>query len=132
MKKELQQKLFNDFPKIFKYNRGIKRDVMLPMAFGCECGDGWYNIINHMCKMLQSDVDKNLKTQIEAVQVKEKFGGLRFYVDGASEKGYDIIQFFESLSYIICEECGDSSAETRTANYWVSTRCKKCWENRKP
>ena len=63
MKKELQQKLFNDFPKIFKYNRGIKRDVMLPMAFGCECGDGWYNIINHMCKMLQSDVDKNLKTQ---------------------------------------------------------------------
>ncbi len=41
-----------------------------------------------------------------ATQVKEKFGGLRFYVSGASEKHYNYIDFAESMSIHTCEECG--------------------------
>ena len=127
MNEKLTKKLYDDFPKIFYYNRGYTRDVMLPMAFGFECGDGWYGIINHCCKMIQYDVDKNKKTQVTASQVKEKFGGLRFYIDGASEKSYDITDFFESLSYIICEECGSSNATTESSSTgWIRTRCKDC------
>jgi len=127
MNKELTKKLMDDFPKIFEHNRGETRDVMLPMAFGFECGDGWYGIINHCCKMIQHDIDKNNRTQVTAAQVKEKFGGLRFYIDGGNEKAYDIIHFFESLSYIICEQCGSSNAKSETSKTgWIRTRCKDC------
>jgi len=126
MNMELSKKLYGDFPKIFEYNRGTPSNPMLPMAWGFECGDGWYGIINHCCKMIQYDVDRNNKTQVVAVQVKEKFGGLRFYIDGGDEKAYDIIHFFESLSYIICEECGSSNATSETTCGWVRTRCKNC------
>lgn len=56
-----------------------------------------------------------------AVQVKEKFGGLRFYVDRASEKHYNYITFAESMSYHICEECG-SPGKTYTDG-WHMTLC---------
>ena len=41
-----------------------------------------------------------------AIQVKEKFGGLRFYVDRATDEHYNYIHFAESMSYRTCEECG--------------------------
>jgi hypothetical protein len=39
-------------------------------------------------------------------QVKEKFGGLRFYIDGGTDEHYNYITFAESMSYRICEVCG--------------------------
>ena len=41
-----------------------------------------------------------------AVQVKEKFGSLRFYVDRATDEHYNYIHFAESMSYRTCETCG--------------------------
>jgi len=41
-----------------------------------------------------------------ATQVKEKFGGLRFYVDGSTDKHDNYISFAESMSYQTCEKCG--------------------------
>jgi hypothetical protein len=58
-----------------------------------------------------------------AVQVKEKFGGLRFYVDRATDKHYGYITFAESMSYRTCEECG---AEGRHYGIgWHRTLCDK-------
>ena len=56
-----------------------------------------------------------------AVQVKEKFGGLRFYVNHAIDKHYDYITFAESMSYRTCEECGNPG-KTYT-NGWHKTLC---------
>ena len=56
-----------------------------------------------------------------AVQVKEKFGGLRFYVHGASNKHWDYISFAESMSYRTCEECG-AAGKTYTDG-WHRTLC---------
>ena len=56
-----------------------------------------------------------------AVQVKEKFGGLRLYVQGATEKHWNYISFAESMSYRICESCG---AEGKTyTDGWHTTLC---------
>lgn len=46
------------------------------------------------------------KTVPVASQIKEKFGGLRFYVNGATEKHWNYITFAESMSYKTCEVCG--------------------------
>jgi hypothetical protein len=56
-----------------------------------------------------------------AVQVKEKFGGLRFYVQAATDKHYQYISFAESMSYRTCEECG-SPGKTYTDG-WHMTLC---------
>lgn len=41
-----------------------------------------------------------------ASQIKEKFGTLRFYVDGATDEHYNFIRFAESMSFRTCETCG--------------------------
>ena len=56
-----------------------------------------------------------------AVQVKEKFGGLRFYVQAATDKHYNYISFAESMSYRTCEECG--SPGKRYTDGWHTTLC---------
>ena len=56
-----------------------------------------------------------------ASQVKEKFGGLRFYVQAATDKHYQYITFAESMSYRTCEECGNPG-KTYTDG-WHMTLC---------
>lgn len=56
-----------------------------------------------------------------ASQVKEKFGGLRFYVQAATDKHYNYINFAESMSYHTCEECG--APGKRYTEGWHRTLC---------
>ena len=58
-----------------------------------------------------------------AAQVKEKFGGLRFYVNGANEEHYNYISFAENMSYRTCEKCGNPGK--LYTNGWHTTLCEK-------
>jgi len=64
--------------------------------------------------------EETLKVPV-AVQVKEKFGGLRFYVQAATDKHYSYISFAESMSYNTCEQCGNPG-KTYTDG-WHTTLC---------
>lgn len=178
MSPELDKKLCDKYPKIFK-NRHASMQTTA-MCWGFECGDGWYNIINKLCSNIQVHIDwkrkqralalrfnralkraiagdksalvnyysingkvdqfttKNVErdladpryrivtekvTQVVAAQVKEKFGGLRFYYDGGDEYINGLAAMAESMSYITCEECGSPGAPT--SGGWVRTLCKE-------
>ena len=123
MKAELQKELFNKYPKIFKQKDDSMKTTC--MCWGIECGDGWYWLIDNLCSQLQWDTDRNGYSQIEAVQVKEKYGGLRFYANVVNEKQMDVISFAEFLSKSICEECGKHGA-TQNDTGWITTLCKEC------
>jgi len=76
MKKEMELKLVELYPKIFRDYGGDMR--MTCMAWGIACGDGWYSLLDSMCQTIELlTADKDM--QVIADQVKEKFGGLRFY-----------------------------------------------------
>lgn len=60
-----------------------------------------------------------------AVQVKEKFGGLRFYVTNATKEQENVIKFAESISHRICEECGTMDTATTYRMKWNRTLCLK-------
>jgi hypothetical protein len=60
-----------------------------------------------------------------AVQVKEKFGGLRFYVNRATDKQHDMISFTESLSHYVCEECGTMKDVHCYDMGWIRTLCRQ-------
>jgi len=57
-----------------------------------------------------------------ASQVKEKFGGLRFYVNGATDEHWAYIRFAESMSYKTCEVCGNPGKPYTDG--WHATLCE--------
>jgi len=128
MKPEFQEKLTKDFPKIFGDTDKTPQESA--MAFGISTGDGWYWLINSLCGQLQHLTDVDKRPQIIASQVKEKFGGLRFYVSGASEDQYAVLEFAESLSFSICEECGAMANVSLRRTGWLRTLCDSCEEKR--
>lgn len=132
MTKELDEKLCRDFPKIFKDRRADMRNTA--MCWGFDVGDGWYWLIYHLCSLIQSRIDANPThnfPQPVATQVKEKFGGLRFYVTGADEATYGMIDLAEHLSYHICEGCG-STKDIGYTQGWIKTICKPCFDKETP
>jgi hypothetical protein len=124
--------LFEKYPKIFSgKDEPLTQNLM---GFGFECGDGWFNLIDNLCSILTHDIEHNDEPQIKAVQIKEKYGTLRFYVQGASPRQYGMIDFAEYLSGAICEECGlPGELCTTTGNYygWYRTLCSECAINSK-
>lgn len=61
--------------------------------------------------------------QVEAVQVKEKFGTLRFYYEGGDEYIRGLVTMAEAMSAYTCEVCG-APGEARGGG-WIRTLCDK-------
>ena len=102
------------YPKIFSGKYG-----------GFAVGDGWFNIINQTCQLIQSHIDWNKDCpQVVAEQVKEKFGSLRFYYQGGDEYCSGVVALAESMSGVTCEECGDIG--WARGGGWVHVTCNSC------
>lgn len=127
MKPELQNKLMRKYPKIFRQANLSPQETC--MCWGIECGNGWYNIIDDLCGFIQCTVDNGNCEQVEAVQVKEKFGTLRFYVNIEPDMIFGAIAFAGYLSSKICEECG-SRDQVESTQGWIKYLCKVCREKR--
>lgn len=63
-------------------------------------------------------------SQVVVAQVKEKFGSLRFYIDGGDDTIDNFITMAEFMSAITCEECG-APGEMSMAG-WARVRCPTC------
>lgn len=120
MREELESILVLAFPKLF--SEADKPPTESLMCFGFECEDGWYDLIYKLCQKI-SRLDP-LGT-VRAVQVKEKFGGLRFYVGSATDAIFDVIEVAEDASMKVCERCG-KNGKNRSYGGWMKTLCTKC------
>lgn len=98
-----------------------------PKITSCNFFDvdaGWYLLIKNLIdELIKLGWDKKI------TQVKEKFGGLRFYINGGSNEIYEKINEYEKLSYNICELCGEKG-ELRTKIRWFTTLCDKHYEQK--
>ena len=128
MNPELDVKLCDKYPAIFRDRHGDIQSSCMPWGF--ECGDGWYWLIDRLCGCVQSYTKANSRLndipQVVATQVKEKFGGLRFYYGGGDEVIGGMIWLAENMSYHICEQCGSTHNVTQSNGGWTYTRCEKC------
>lgn len=79
------------------------------------CYDGWYGLLDKLC----ADIDQLFRNSglpddkyPRAVQVKEKFCGLRFYMGPVDEAIFNqmttLIRAAEQESFTICAKCGSS------------------------
>ena len=170
MQNELDNRLFDKYPKIFRNSHGFEID------------NGWYNIVDKLCNNIQSHIDWGRKTrsralrfnralkraiagdrtsitnfyfykgevpvdhwigdrinqhirdeeyrevpeivqQVVAVQVKEKFGTLRFYYSGGNEYVSGLVAMAESMSGVTCERCG--TLGKLRGRGWIKTLCEQ-------
>lgn len=62
------------------------------------------------------------------MDIKEKYGTLRWYDGGSSQEIYDIIANYEYISGYICIECGKFNVDMFDDG-WISPYCDKCFLN---
>lgn len=173
MTNDLDAALCSKYPIIFQHRSSTIHQSC--MAWGIDCGDGWYSLIDVLCAELMAplvqaeyDYKSRYDTRMEldagtlattpeyesyasaisiagakvrvdqciqnipvAAQVKEKFGGLRFYVNNDTDTSRAIINLAEALSYRICEMCGTMREAKLRTDGWHRTLCETCEASRK-
>lgn len=137
MHKLLDEYICKKYPKIFADRHKPMTETC--MCWGLDVGNGWLYLIDTLCSRIQSHIDSNNESidkgyttstrnkipQVVALQVKEKFSGLRFYYSGGDDYIRGIIDFAEELSYSICESCGMMNEEVgRNPQGWHVTTCR--------
>lgn len=143
MNRELDEQLCKKYPKMMvNRHKGMQETAM---CWGFECGDGWYDILDQLMGNIQHHIDWKEKqrgwaidfnskaapteyrkvpepiVQVTLDQVKEKLGGLRFYYNGGDEYIRGLVSMAESMSEVICEECGKPGK--RRSGGWIVTLC---------
>ena len=144
--------LYNKYPDLFVNRHKTRMESC--MSFGVECDLGWYDIISNVCYMIKQH-EENIKSQkewnqkqnvnikkefgikiegdtadyfpVKFDQVKEKFGGLRIYFSGGDDYIEGLVAMAESISYKICEVCGERGNPNDKG--WIRTLCEKCKSN---
>lgn len=92
--------------------------------------EGWRRAFGiQMCEEIRTIlIKRNYLNDYRIAQIKEKFGGLRWYDEGAPASIYrelqDIIDKYEELSYRTCIRCGRPA--TKISQGWVSPFCDRC------
>jgi len=91
-----------------------------------QCGSGWVPLVKELTIIINKYNNFPLiEHPVFIDQIKEKFGTLRFSISSYHEEAIvSSIQFAESISKYICEECGDKG-EIRNSG-WVKTLCDTC------
>lgn len=126
---EFSKRMEEKFPLMFKGKYG-----------GFAVGQGWWPILEELCARIQSHINWRNETrgillkdnpnnrpipeeipQVVVEQIKEKFGGLRFYYQGGDDYVHGLVSMAESWASVTCEECG--SIGKRRDGGWVRTLC---------
>lgn len=143
MKTELQKQLLEKYSVFFQTDKKIhigeqplnevmeeltaQKEIVEPIQFGISCGDGWYWLLDNLMDSILHYCRNNKKPLINILQIKEKFGGLRFYFNGGDDIIHGMVWFAEHLSYHVCEYCGTTENVGHTRG-WMATMCKDCHE----
>lgn len=101
-----------------------------PVWRSIDCGDGWLPLVEDLNNRLLE-----IAPDYEVIQVKEKFGGLRYYIGPVSPRVFDevygVIRAVEEVAAKTCEWCGMGSATVDKNSSWIKTLCDPCKEKRK-
>jgi hypothetical protein len=126
---EFSKRMEATYPKIFEGSYG-----------GFCIGEGWWQVIESLCANIQHYIDWKTSTrerllvdnpydnkipevvsQVTVNQIKEKFGGLRFYYSGGDDTIDGMVRMAESWAAHSCEECG--APGTKRSGGWLRTLC---------
>jgi len=106
------------------------------MAFGFDCGEGWYPIIEEALDKMEKTIEKMPKKErkhfqkhFEIFQIKQKLGGLRIYVNIYTNEIIEIIREAEEKAEKTCDVCG-KPGKIREIHHWLFTNCDEHYNKR--
>lgn len=98
------------------------------VSLGFCVGPGWRGIVERLCEKLEPYIAGTYSAEdrqsLGAVQIKEKFGGLRFYTGTITEQTEIWIREAEDESFRTCDRCGDPGKCRRIGQWLIATRCE--------
>jgi hypothetical protein len=141
MDAELQNQLYEKYPDLFSNrNKGRMESCM---CWGCEVGNGWFDILSSLCWMIKQHEDnirwnreyleKNDPEKLQEKpeyfpvkfdQIKEKYGSLRCYFSGGDDYIEGLVSMAEAISCKTCENCGQKGTPSKGG--WITTLCESC------
>lgn len=157
MRNKLERKLAEQFP-FMRRKESLRKQLAnggvtdIYSAYGCEMGDGWYELMTDLCTEITAAYERaGVPVDLEVAQIKEKWGGLRFYystpdhpveihaidifgVGSLRHNGgesplqneiTDIVRRYEEKSFTVCEVCGKPGILRKMC--WVRTLCDECF-----
>lgn len=121
MRKELQEQLVSKFPNLYINDR----------FDGFWVDDSWYDLIYNLSSDISgliSSLPTEKQSNYKVVQIKEKFGSLRYYMSGITPDMNEIITTAEMESDNICYSCCGKIVEKEIEfkSNWNINHCKKC------
>lgn len=128
-RKQFNRELCEKYPWLIPTNRWtgeVVEDYDYDYTELDQMPEGWRIAFgDQMVEELNQELVKGgFVNDYRITQIKEKFGGLRWYDNGNTEEGYNIINKYESLSRTTCICCG-KPAKYITLD-WVSPFCEDC------
>jgi RNA polymerase-binding transcription factor DksA len=96
-------------------------------GLGDSCGLGWLGLVAPILQAIRTHnaTIAAKEDRVTLCQIKEKFGGLRFYIDHGTPAIHDLIGKAEAQSFHVCEDCGQPGA-LRLRQSWWHTLCDSC------
>ena len=141
MREDLEQKLYEIAPILYQ-QKDLEMDKTC-MCWGFSCPDTWFDLLFDLSVKLE-ELNNKLKeynTEIQAAQVKEKFGTLHFYYiifgDGLKNAKEELLlnQTIDNLideaelkSSQICAICGAKA--TKITKGWITYVCDECFNKK--
>jgi len=132
--KVLEDKIKTELEPIIYHGKNGKPSQYPIAMFGLECRSGWYETILQLILDIKIHLEENRESYPEFVkeitvdQIKEKFGGLRFYTNYSDKTIDTLISEAEEKCWRICEFCGSTEDIGHTTG-WITTICKKCHDS---
>lgn len=127
MTKEENKKLIEEFPFLLPRNRWtgeVSEDYDYTHTELDSMPRGWRKAFGlEMCRELKEALGDFVE-EYRIAQIKEKYGGLRWYDFGCTKEGRAVIGKYAALSKETCIACGKPATHTTTG--WIEPYCDDC------
>ena len=127
--KKRNKQLIEKYPFLLPHNRWtdkVDKDYNYEYTELDAMPEGWRKAFGEqMCQEIKDELIKaSALEKYRIMQIKEKYGSLRWYDNFNTQKGYDIIHKYEEISARTCIQCGEPA--TRVTTGWIAPYCDKC------
>lgn len=118
------QRLFERFDHLYR-GRHLPLSQNL-MSEGFDCGDGWYDLIYELSEQIEAYRQTDTEAaDLIVVQVKQKFGELRFYVRPRIWEVEKMIEVARDRSRRTCELTGQPGVRCFREGYYLTLCLEK-------
>jgi len=103
----------------------LQRAYPFLSGWTASCPNGWLGLLEQACGHIVTIAPREQLAKLRTAQLKEKFGTLRWYLEGNFPRITSTAMAAGMLSASLCAACGDTGT-MRNHEGWYITLCDAC------